>query len=295
MINLYSVTRNYARFRRRLIARGGGSGEISSSFVSPPAKTMTKISASTNNNSGVGAPAAAAVPEALSYGGDDEDKELVVPPLQSLAAMTSAAVVNKSPKTPAPPILDLVAEIMFLVKISSSSSSSSRRTLLDAIKGADSDFKLKINLSAEGVFEFSITLGRDDVVLCSANADNPHDAERRAFQRGVKRILNSDYCHLVGDKLSLYSAAADAPTGSFRYDLRCREKWVPSTQVPFCDGCLNRGHPRRFCFVASLDVENEKTKMEVEETPSPPPPKSSSSSGFGEDRCVACVRHLGFL
>ena len=48
---------------------------------------------------------------------EEEPKEQVVPPLQSLAALTSSAVIDGDPFTQAPPIINLVAEIMFLLKV----------------------------------------------------------------------------------------------------------------------------------------------------------------------------------
>ena len=150
----------------------------------------------------------------------DEEREVVVPPLQSLAALTSPAVVNQPPQTPAPPIVDLIAEIMFLVKISPLCPlSSSRQIVIEALDSSKARWRQEVNLTGSSDFEFALIV--EDVVLAAMTAENPNDAERKTFQRIVKRILNSDYCRVADDKLWLYSSAADAPTGSFRYDLRC--------------------------------------------------------------------------
>ena len=207
----------------------------------------------------------------------DGQREVVVPPLQSLAALTSPAVVNQPPQTPAPPIVDLIAEIMFLVKISplppSSSSSSSRQIIVEALDSSKARWRQEVNLTGSSDFEFAVIV--EDVVLAAMTADNPNDAERKTFQRIVKRILNSDYCRVADGILSLYSAAEDAPTGSFRYDLRCRKKLLPKTRVPVCESCSGRGHLKRFCILPAREAEINKAaeaKMEIDRSSPPPPP-----------------------
>ena len=177
----------------------------------------------------------------------NDDMEIVVPPLQSLMALTAPAVKNQPPLTPAPRVIDVAAEVMFLVKISPlSPSTDAKKILSDALDHSGEPWKLEFNMKGPK-FEFRIIVA--DVVWAEAVADTPKEAERRAFQRTVSRILNSDYCLISEGKLWLYCTADDAPGGSFRYDLRCREKRLPHDQVPICDSCTGRGHLRRFCIL----------------------------------------------
>ena len=231
-----------------------------------------------------------------------DETEVVVPPLQTLTAFTSPAVVKQSPKTPAPPLLNSVAEIMFLVKITPLSPTTEYQQILtESLDDARVNWRQDVNLNGSS-FEFTIFI--DDAVLAEATADNPIDAERKAFLRTVKRMLNSDYCYLNEERrLTMYCTASDAPEGSFRYDLLCQEKRLPRNQVPVCESCHCRGHVKRYCFLGE-DVGEPETKVEFDDhTPPPSAEQDSNSSaptrpGFGQvdlrdSRC--CEAHTGWV
>ena len=92
-------------------------------------------------------------PPALHH---NDDTEIVVPPLLSLTALTAPAVINQPPGTPAPRLIDVVAEVMFLVKISPSSpSADARTTLSDALDRSGETWRLEVNLTGSKI-EFRI-------------------------------------------------------------------------------------------------------------------------------------------
>ena len=107
--------------------RGGGGGGDNVEAADPLTNFLANAS-KTNNAGGGGGETGAddVLPVRLDVlpvrldalvSEEEEPKEQVVPPLQSLAALTSSAVIDGDPFTQAPPIINLVAEIMFLLKV----------------------------------------------------------------------------------------------------------------------------------------------------------------------------------